>query len=88
MSGSLLWGAKVDTARRLNSCAEVQAGCSAIMASQHAWNMMVAAMQELQECWKGWELTLGVKMAVVRVTTTGRCTRAHRGMDTCQATSP
>ena len=29
-------------------------------------------------------LTLGVKMAVVIVTTTGRCTRAHRGIDTCR----
>ena len=88
MLGSLWGEGKVDTSCRLNSCAEVQAGCSAIIASQHAWNMDIAAMQELQECWKVRELTLGVKMAVVRVTTTGRCTRAHRGMDTCQATSP
>lgn len=32
------------------------------------------------------EPTLGVKMAVVRVTTTGRCTRAHSGMLTCTHT--
>ena len=28
---------------------------------------------------------LGVKTAVVMVTTTGRCTSAHRGMLTCRA---
>lgn len=26
---------------------------------------------------------LGVKMAVVTVTTTGKCTKAHKGMETC-----
>lgn len=32
-----------------------------------------------------WMLTLGVKIAVVMVTTTGRCTRAHKGMETCSS---
>ena len=27
---------------------------------------------------------LGVKIAVVTVTTTGKCTKAHRGIDTCK----
>ena len=30
---------------------------------------------------------LGVKIAVVTVTTTGKCTNAHRGIDTCNASS-
>ena len=43
-----------------------------------------------QECMRGkrgWRGTLGVKTAVVMVTTTGRCTSAHSGMLTCRRIS-
>jgi hypothetical protein len=52
------------------------------MKQRQATNAAAARLEGA--AWKeGGGLTLGVKMAVVIVTTTGRCTSAHSGMETC-----